>query len=121
LFKSVRRLRWLGRLLLSCLSLAAVVFDLFLPLVWAQTSSFDEAKDICRSRALQLRNENPETYVPDENDANWFLLPAHFINIFATTVSMLHFLAWLHFSPHRSARAKSLDRKRKRCPHHFQA
>ena len=114
--KGTHNRRW--GLVLSWICLACLGFAV--PLFLANTWSFQEAHDFCEQRrhglidslstvrALQWLEIRAKLEQPALT-----LLPLHYLNATTTFVSMLHSIAWLHLSPHRNGRSKTLDRKRK--------
>ena len=107
--KKVRGLSQTGRALLAAVWISFAVTSACLPLMVTRSLTFFDAEEECRSRNMQLRENNPDFTFSNPEAAIYFLLPLHYFNMAATAVSLFCGLLWLFGSPHFKIR-DDLDR-----------
>ena len=101
----------------QCVATLCVVF---LPMFVTNTPSYGAASKVCHDWALMRLNVtrfdvDHQHYDPEWNmddNAPWYLFPAHLFNSVSTVVSLFGFWVWLFFSPHMANVARDLDRTR---------
>ena len=116
------------RVCLAVILPAAVVCAYFIPQLLTGTSSYQDARASCRdltiARIIESTSERYKDVVDLESAEDFFeknalgdLHPSHVFSVVSTVISLACFIAWIFFTPHRSA--ASLDQKRTPRPNSY--